>query len=236
MPSAAATAAKPASFTASLDPANPVGFLEKVFDFIAEESDFLVKENVDKEVAAIVRVVKGKSKEKAEEEAQKAENKTEVEKQAMEVHKKEDVKDEETSSGPRVPNKGNGLDLENYSWTQTLEEVTVSVPVPSGTSSRFVVFDIKKNRLKVRLEGQPPVIDGELFQAVKPEECYFDELVEENETDDNLSISIIVTKRNQMEYWESLVKGDPAIVPQKLVNMMGLPSYDELDKAMSKYP
>ncbi|KAE8655336.1 pentatricopeptide repeat-containing protein [Hibiscus syriacus] len=163
--SAAATAAKLASFTASLDPANPVGFLEKVFDFIAEESDFLVKENVHKEVAAIVRVVKEKSKKKDEEEAQKAENKTEVEKEEMEVQKKEDAKDEETSSGPRVPNKGNGLDLENYSWTQTLKEVTISVSVPSGTSSRFVVFDIKKNSLKVGLEGQPPVIDGEMFQA-----------------------------------------------------------------------
>ncbi|KAE8681385.1 putative CASP-like protein [Hibiscus syriacus] len=78
-PSAAATAAKPASFTACLDLANPVGFLEKVFDFIVEESDFLVKENVHKEVAAIVRVVKEKSKKKDEEDAQKAENKTEVE-------------------------------------------------------------------------------------------------------------------------------------------------------------
>ncbi|KAE8671363.1 60S ribosomal protein L3-2 [Hibiscus syriacus] len=55
--SAVATASKPASFTASLDPANPIGFLEKVFDFIAKESDFLVKENAHKEVAAIVREV-----------------------------------------------------------------------------------------------------------------------------------------------------------------------------------
>ncbi|KAE8713394.1 hypothetical protein F3Y22_tig00110210pilonHSYRG00036 [Hibiscus syriacus] len=129
--SAVATAAKPASFTASLDPANPVGFLEKVFVFIAKESDFLVKENVHKEVAAVVRVVKQKSKKKDEEEAQKAENKTEVEKETME----------------------------------TLKEITISILVPSEMNLRFVVFDIKKNRLKVRLEGQPPVINGELFQA-----------------------------------------------------------------------
>lgn len=58
-----------------------------------------------------------------------------------------------------VPNHGNGLDMDNYSWTQTLQEVNVNVPVPKGTKSRFVVCEIKKNHLKVGLKGQPPVID-----------------------------------------------------------------------------
>jgi len=49
--------------------------------------------------------------------------------------------------------------LEKYSWTQQLPEVNISVPVPEGTKSRFVVCDIKKNHLKVGLEGQPPIID-----------------------------------------------------------------------------
>ena len=62
-----------------------------------------------------------------------------------------------------VPNIGNGLDLENYSWTQTLEEVTLNVPVPTGTKSRFVVCEIKKNHLKVGLKGQPPIIDVSLL-------------------------------------------------------------------------
>jgi hypothetical protein len=40
-----------------------------------------------------------------------------------------------------------------------LPEVNITIPVPQGTKSRFVVFDIKKNHLKVGLKGQPPIID-----------------------------------------------------------------------------
>lgn len=61
-----------------------------------------------------------------------------------------------------APNSGNGLDLESYSRTQTLQEVTVDVPVPKGTKGRFVVYDVKKNYLKVGLKGQPPIIEVSL--------------------------------------------------------------------------
>jgi len=62
-----------------------------------------------------------------------------------------------------VPNKGNGTDLENYSWIQNLQEVTVNIPVPTGTKARTVVCEIKKNRLKVGLKGQDPIVDVSLF-------------------------------------------------------------------------
>lgn len=62
-----------------------------------------------------------------------------------------------------APNKGNGMDLEKYSWTQTLQELNVNVPVPTGTKSRFVICEIKKNHLKVGIKGQPPIIDVSLY-------------------------------------------------------------------------
>ncbi|XP_065630453.1 protein BOBBER 1-like [Quercus suber] len=102
-----------------------------------------------------------------------------------------------------------GLDLENYSWTQTLEEVTLNVPVPTGTKSRSVVCEIKKNHLKVGLKGQPPIIDGELFGPVKPDDCNWSR-------EDQSAISIHLTKHDKMEWWKSVVKGDPEIETQKV--------------------
>lgn len=62
------SAAEVTSFRASFDRSNPLGFLEKVFDFIAEESNFLDKDTAQKEIATVVRAAKQrKEKSKAEE-------------------------------------------------------------------------------------------------------------------------------------------------------------------------
>ncbi|KAB1205030.1 Protein BOBBER 1 [Morella rubra] len=219
------SASRTALFSATLDTSSPLGFLEKVFDFLAGESDFLEKDTAVAEIEAVVRASKEKKKRKkaeAEVQAQAEEKRRKEEKAAMEVEREEEkkvVKEEkeeavevektEDKSGVRVPNRGNGLDMEKYAWTQTLQEVTVNVPVPTGTKARFVVCEIKKNHLKVGLKGQPPIIEGELYQAVKPDDCYWS-------IEDQSAISILLTKHNQMEWWKSVVKGDPEIDTQKV--------------------
>ncbi|CAN1751129.1 Protein BOBBER 2 [Linum perenne] len=255
------SAAPPSTFTAPFDPSNPLGIVEKLFDFMAAESDFLSKDAAEKEIAAVVRAAKEKrsKKLKREKEAAEKEAAAKVEaKRLKEEEKKPVVKEAEKKeeSGVRgfvmeltVPNKGNGLDLEKYSWTQTLQEVTVLVPVPSGTKSKFVVCDIKKNHLKVGLKGQPPIIEGELHKPIKVDDCYWS-------IEDQNTISVLLTKHDQMEWWKSLVKGDPEIDTQKVEpensklsdldpetrqtvekmmfdqrqKQMGLPSSDEMQK------
>ncbi|CAI9767718.1 unnamed protein product [Fraxinus pennsylvanica] len=66
-----------------------------------------------------------------------------------------------------TPSRSNGLDMDNYSCGQSLQEVNVTVSVPRGTKSKLIACEIKKNHLKVGLKGQPSVIDGELFQPIK---------------------------------------------------------------------
>ncbi|KAK8511898.1 hypothetical protein V6N13_073728 [Hibiscus sabdariffa] len=201
---------KPASFNASLDSSNIVAFLEKVFDFIADETGFLGEENVEREVATIVRVAKEKyCKKKAEEEEKKKKVKKEAEKKPREGDGGDGKDNKQTNPMLRVPNKGNGLDFERYSWTQSIQEVTVIVPVPPGTRSKLVDCEMRKSYLKVGLKGHPPVIDGYLFQVIKPDDCYWS-------MEDNDSISIVLSKQNQLEWWKCLIKGEPEIDTQKV--------------------
>ncbi|XP_075649250.1 protein BOBBER 1 [Castanea sativa] len=261
------------SFTASLDPSSPLGFVEKFLDFLGEESDFLERDTAEKEIAAAVKAAKEKRKKRraaeaeaaaaasaaaaaAAEEEKKKKKKAVVKEEPKVVAKEEPsseavekTEEKSKSDSKRVPNVGNGLDLENYSWTQTLEEVTLNVPVPTGTKSRSVVCEIKKSHIKVGLKGQPPIIDGELFRPVKPDDCYWS-------IEDQSAISILLTKHDKMEWWKSIVKGDPEIDTQKVEpessklsdldpetrqtvekmmfdqrqKTMGLPSSDELQK------
>uniref|UniRef100_A0A1J3ICV9 Protein BOBBER 2 n=1 Tax=Noccaea caerulescens TaxID=107243 RepID=A0A1J3ICV9_NOCCA len=244
-------------FKASFDPSNPLGFLEKVLDFIGKESNFLMKDTAEKEISTAVKAAKEKlsqaeKKKKAERESLKpVEKKPKKESvppvEPMEVEKPKE--EEKKEAGPIVPNKGNGLDFEKYSWTQNLQEVTVTIPVPDGTKSRSVTCEIKKNRLKVGLKGQDPIIDGEFFHPVKPDDCFWN-------IEDQKVISVLLTKQDQMEWWKYCVKGEPEIDTQKVEpesskladldpetrssvekmlfdqrqKQMGLPTSDEIEK------
>ncbi|WZY81365.1 hypothetical protein YC2023_027749 [Brassica napus] len=249
-------------FRATLDSSNPSSFLEKVFDFLAEQSDFLRKPSAEEEISAAVRAAKEKLR-KAEKKAEKESVEKKSVKPAMAASSSEPIQvEEKKQEAARIaPNKGNGYDLENYSWVQTLQEVTVNIPVPTGTKARSVVYEIKKNRLKLGLKGQDPIIDGELYRSVKPDDCYWN-------IEDQKMISILLTKQDQMEWWKCCVKGEPEIDTQKVEpenskladldpetrstvekmmfdqrqKQMGLPTSDELQKQdilkkfMSQHP
>ncbi|PIA48982.1 hypothetical protein AQUCO_01300091v1 [Aquilegia coerulea] len=115
---------------------------------------------------------------------------------------------EEEKKNVLAPNKGNGLDFENYSWTQTLHEATISVPLPLGTTSRFVVCDIKKDRVTIGLKGQPPIVDGELFGFIKVNDSFWS-------IEDKKMLTVLLTKQKQMDWWKYLVKGEPHVDTQK---------------------
>ncbi|KAL8252000.1 hypothetical protein R6Q59_035693 [Mikania micrantha] len=221
-------------FNAVLDSSDPLRFLQTAFEFVARETDLFKKDSVIKDVNGLVRSVKEKldaderkRKEKAVPAARnggasvKTDNKLAKEDSSSSIpsqsgsdvkestDQKMDEENDDDKKGLRVPNKGNGLDMDNYSWVQSLQEVNVTISVPPGTKSRFVACEIKKNHLKVGLKGQPPILEGELYKAVKVDDSFWC-------LEDQNAITVLLTKQDQMEWWKYLVKGEPEIDTQKV--------------------
>ena len=61
---------------------------------------------------------------------------------------------------PIVPNSGNGADYENYSWTQTLSEVCLSVPVDANIRARDLDVVYEKKHLRIaRKNAEHPILE-----------------------------------------------------------------------------
>jgi len=131
-----------------------------------------------------------------------------VEKPEVKSDKKEDEEEEEDKTKIK-PNSGNGADLDNYKWTQTLQEIELSIPVgPPRLKAKECRIDFNKKHLKVQVKDRV-IIDDDLQHEIKLEESTW-------ALDDGKTILIHFEKINKMEWWSKLVNSDPEINTKKV--------------------
>lgn len=122
-----------------------------------------------------------------------------------------DVSSSEEEQQP-VLGPGNGAVHANYSWTQTLSEVSVVVPVPldlvpiKGKDCRVL---IKKNSLSIAVAGRDEILGGLLYAPVRVDDCVWN-LVDSN------TLEVSLTKVDSMKWWPCVVQGEPEIDTSKI--------------------
>eukprot|EP00306_Pavlova_sp_CCMP459_P023170 CAMPEP_0185546166 /NCGR_PEP_ID=MMETSP1381-20130426/5288_1 /TAXON_ID=298111 /ORGANISM="Pavlova sp., Strain CCMP459" /LENGTH=306 /DNA_ID=CAMNT_0028158577 /DNA_START=45 /DNA_END=965 /DNA_ORIENTATION=- len=113
----------------------------------------------------------------------------------------------EENKGAKPINNGGVTD--RYRWTQTLQDLNVFIPVPEGTVSKQCAVSWTNTTLKVGLKGQDPIIVGDLFARVKGDEVFWT-------LEDKKVINVTLYKSNGMEWWKSVIVGDPEIDTQQV--------------------
>ncbi|KAN0060350.1 hypothetical protein ACQY0O_007679 [Thecaphora frezii] len=97
-----------------------------------------------------------------------------------------------------------------YKWSQELDHVEISVPVPSGTKGRDLAIELKKKKIRVGLKGKEPIVEGELAKEIKEEDSTW--MIE-----DSSLVQIHLEKMNKNEWWPNVVTHHPKIDTTKIV-------------------
>lgn len=112
---------------------------------------------------------------------------------------------EADKSGKLAPGAGAGSRTEQYAWTQRLQDVSVTVPVPAGTRGRDVTCRITRTHLLLRVATAPALcLDADFAHAVDPEECTWS-------VEDQCRVALELAKENAAEWWPCLLRGEPEI-------------------------
>ena len=154
-----------------------------------------------------------------------------------------------TDDGKQIP-VGNGGSNSRYVWTQTLEEVTVHLPLAEGTRAKDLDVKIGATSLSIKQKNSSAdasanstmiPLEGTLFAKIRPDECSW--TLETNSSNPSSSHSNIAGSSNNMTtlqlvldkiqktWWSTVLSGDPIIDTTMVDSTRHIDTYDEKTQA-----
>jgi hypothetical protein len=101
-----------------------------------------------------------------------------------------------------------GGKTDTYEWTQTKDEVTVTLKVPANLKARDFVSKMERKALEFGVKGQAPLVKGTLPKTIKVAESTW------TKEGDTVEISLSKEKLQNVadpdkeEWWDCLVEED----------------------------
>lgn len=117
--------------------------------------------------------------------------------------------DDKDAIGKLKPNEGNGATFEHYSWTQTLQDIEVRIPLKGKFRGADCNIEIKKKAIIAGLKKQKPILEGEIFANLKAEDSTWT-------IADGNTIVLNLEKVNKMEWWSKFLNTDTEINTKKV--------------------
>lgn len=116
--------------------------------------------------------------------------------------------DEDNDNSPPPP--GNGGKTGKYEWSQTLSDVTVNIPLPTGVNKKTLEVTMTNSKLKVNFKGLevPVYINGEFHKRIVVDDSIW--------TIEDGILILTLQKDNRMEWWKCVLIGDPEIDTKKV--------------------
>ena len=142
-----------------------------------------------------------------------------------------------TDEGKQIP-IGNGGSTSRYVWTQTLEEVTVHIPLPEGIRAKDLDVKIGTNSLSICQKGEKntssestnviPPIEGTLFAKIRPSESTW---TLESSKQKITTLQLILDKY-QKTWWSIVLSGDTPLIDTTMVDSTRhIDTYDDKTQA-----
>jgi len=129
-----------------------------------------------------------------------------------------------TDSGKQVPVDNGGIGP-GYTWTQSLTDVSVTLPLPPGTHAADVECALEPRRVRVKLRASDePLLDGPLHLEINPGESSW--TLSPGEVAGAETVLSLSLEKGLETWWECVVEGHPRVDTTLVDSRRDLADYD----------